>query len=309
MGSPLPLRLKPCPNLSASLLSPIQEYLSLLQNIDLMNYLKIILISISILVVSCQPQATTQEESHSPPEEERFVPANVPASLERTWEAHGGLDPWYTYQTLEYDLEVVRGEEGEGAMQHSVIDLKSRRERITYDEYEIGYDGQDFWYMADSIPAEHPEPRFYINLQFYFFALPFVLADPGITYEDLGKRPFDGKDYDVVKVGYKEGVGEAPEDQYLLYLDPDTHRLHLLLYSVTYFNAENATRYNAAIYEDWQEVYDLWVPRKMTSHQWDAEAEQIGEVRYIKTFSDVRFSTEAPAAELFHKPEGAEVSE
>ena len=274
-----------------------------------MNYLKIILISLGILTVSCQPEATTQEEAHLPVQEQHFVPANVPTSLERAWEAHGGLDPWHSYQTLEYDLEVIRGEEEEGAMQHSVVDLKSRHERITYSEYEIGYDGTAFWYAADSILEEHPDPRFYINLQFYFFALPFVLADPGIAYEELGKRSFDGKDYDVVKIGYKEGIGEAPEDQYLLYLDPETHRLHLLLYSVTYFNSENATKYNAAIYEDWQEVDGLWVPKKMTSHQWDAENQQIGEVRYIKTFSNVTFSSEAPAEQLFHAPEGAELSE
>ncbi len=151
-------------------------------------------------------------------------------------------------------------------------------------------------------------PKFYINLQFYFFALPFVLGDPGIEYEDLGKRAFEEKMYDVIKVTYKEGVGQASKDQYLLYLDPETHRLHLLLYSVTYFNAENASQYNAALYEDWQEVDGLWVPSKLTSHKWDAETEEIGEVRYIKTFRNIRFSLEAPAEQLFHKPAGAEVS-
>ena len=271
-----------------------------------MNKLNLTLFCLALSVLACQTPATDSQEAQSTTVIDLSTQPDMPLPLELALEAHGGLDRWQGYKALEYDLEVLQGEKS--SVQHSVVDLNSRHERILYETYEMGYDGEEFWYHADTIPEEHPDPKFYINLQFYFFALPFVLSDPGIEYEDLGKRAFEEKMYDVIKVTYKDGVGQASKDQYLLYLDPETHRLHLLLYSVTYFNAENATQYNAAVYEDWQEVDGLWVPSKMTSHKWDAETEEIGEVRYIKTFRNIRFSLEAPAEQLFHKPEGAEVS-
>ncbi|MEM6631088.1 MAG: DUF6503 family protein [Bacteroidota bacterium] len=252
---------------------------------------------------ACQQPNTTsnpsvEDSSHAVEEQ---VPPDMPLNLEMALEAHGGLDRWQSYKTLKYDLEVQRGEDAK--TEHSVIDLQHRYERILYPTYEIGYDGSEYWYHADSIPEDHPDPKFYVNLQFYFFALPFVLGDPGINYEDLGQRNFQGKAYNVVKITYQSGVGTASDDQYFLYLDPDSHMLKLLLYSVTYFNAENATKYNAAVYEEWQEVNGLMVPAKMTSHKWDAEKEEIGDVRYIKTFSGVSFSPETSPKEVFAKPE------
>ena len=258
----------------------------------------------AIFFFSCQqadPSSDTKSEEVLT-EVEKLAPPEIPLKLEMALEAHGGLDRWQSYQGLEYDLEVQTGE-GATKLEHSVVDLQHRYERIMYPTYEMGYDGEEYWYHADSIPEDHPDPKFYINLQFYFFALPFVLGDPGINYEDIGQRSFQGKDYEVVKITYQEGIGTASKDQYFLYLDPESHMLKLLLYSVTYFNAENASKFNAAVYEEWQEVKGLKVPAKMTSHKWDAEKEEIGEVRYVKSFSNVKFSLKAPPKELFAKPE------
>ena len=265
------------------------------------TYISLFCLTLTFIFACQQPDTSSDTAPENVPTEiEEQEPSEMPLKLEMALEAHGGLDRWQTYKGLEYDLAVQRGKES--TLEHSVLDLQHRYERIMYSTYEMGYDGEEYWYHADSIPEDHPDPRFYVNLQFYFFALPFVLGDPGINYEDIGQRSFQGKDYEVVKITYKEGIGAASKDQYFLYLDPESHMLKLLLYSVTYFNAENASKYNAAIYEEWQEVKGLKVPAKMTSHKWDAEKEEIGEVRYVKSFSNVQFSLKAPPKELFAKP-------
>ena len=53
---------------------------------------------------------------------------------------------------------------------------------------------------------------------FYFYAMPFILADDGIIYEDVAALKFEGKSYPGIKISYESGVGESPEDEYILYL-------------------------------------------------------------------------------------------
>ena len=231
------------------------------------------------------------------------TPKAFPRLLQQCLGAHGGLDTWKQFGQLQFEMEYARGERS--SHMQSIIDLPQRHERITTDTYTLGYDGTSFWYAADSISENRPDARFQINLQFYFFALPFVLADPGVNYEELAPRVLNEVTYDVLKITFGQEVGEAPGDQYILYLHPDTHRLHLLLYSVTYFNEENAEKYNASLYQDWQEVGGLWVPQQTVSYRWDSEQNQLGDMRGRKTFSNVRFATEVPDPTLFSPPEGA----
>ncbi len=55
---------------------------------------------------------------------------------------------------------------------------------------------------------------------FYFFGMPFVFADPGAVHESLGRKSFQGQEYDAVRVTFQKGTGDTPDDFYLLYLDP-----------------------------------------------------------------------------------------
>ncbi len=171
--------------------------------------------------------------------------------------------------------------------------------------YQMGFDGDNYWFAADSIPDDHPDPKFYINLQFYFFAMPFVAADPGTNYEEMGQRIVDSTTYDVLKLTYEDGTGQAPEDQYLLYFDTESHQLKLLLYSVTYFNAENAENYNALWYDEWQTVDGLVVPLRAMSYNWNTENQALGNLRSTKIFFSVDFDKIAPLDAAFAPPENA----
>ncbi len=257
-----------------------------------------------IVFISCNaPENNDQTQEH--PGERNLEPArDFPMLYQQLLGAHGGLSTWKQYKRLEFDMNAALG--NNTTVQHSIIDLDNRYERIMYDDYEMGYDGDTYWYYADSIPEDHPNPEFYINLQFYFFMLPFVIADPGTNYEILEPRNLEGKMYEVLKVTYEDGVGVAPKDQYLLYIDPETYELELLLYSVTYFNAENAESYNALRYEEWQSAQGLLIPKKMVNYRWDQENQRLGQERGYKEFTNVKFSQVPPQKELFDMPEGAE---
>lgn len=224
--------------------------------------------------------------------------------LDKTFEAHGGLDTWKSYQGLSFDIEYP-GKNG-ARTEHFQIDLNTRHERIQGSDYELGYDGENYWQWNKGEEKKNRNPKFMVNLQFYFFAFPFVMADPGVNLEALGKRTVGGKSYDVVKATFNSGVGVAPKDQYLLHLNPETHQLELLLYSVTYFNAENAENYNAVSYSDWQEVDGLMVPQQMSSYKWDKDNMKLGEKRSAKKIINVKFDSSKPDQAIFSMPAAAE---
>lgn len=242
------------------------------------------------VLLSCGTQ-TSQEETNS-------SESRQPTPLDNILQAHGGLDTWHQFQQVEYDL-YVNGE----FMDHQLIDLKTRKVLISNEAYSIGFDGQDVWVTPDKEAYSGNSARFYHNLQFYFFAIPFVLADPGTNHELLAPRLFQDDSCEVVKTYFGQNVGDAPDDHYLTFADPKTHQLQLLLYTVTYFSGEPGENYNARVYDALQEVDGLLVPAKMISYRW--ENDSLGEKRSETEFRNVKFSKEVPDPKQFDIPEGA----
>lgn len=226
---------------------------------------------------------------------------SYPALLQKAFSAHGSLDQWKSFRSVEITL-------GSGDSQTQIqTDLQNRHELVISPKDKMGYDGNNYWYYAASIPDKRPNARFVIGLQFYFFSMPFVVGDPGIVYEELGKKQMEGKTYDVLKVTYGSNVGQSPKDQYLLFFDEATHLLHALLYSVTFFDVGKSDTYNARIYDEWQEIEGLKVPLKMTSYVWDAEKQVLGAARGSTLVTKVKFGKEAFDEALFRQPTGAVV--
>lgn len=222
---------------------------------------------------------------------------NIPEELMKGLDAHGGLEMWQRKKTMEFSIP--KGEEQE---LHQ-IDLPSRKVRISHPDYTIGFDGEEVWITPDREAFGQSSPRFYHNLIFYFFACPFVLADPGINYEVLPQRQLNGKTLDAVKVSYNDGVGDAPDDYYIAHFDAETHEMYLLLYTVTYFNQSANENFNALIYDDWTEVGGLKVPQSMKGYKFAADT--LGEQRYVRPIDRIEISERSLDPSLFEMPEGA----
>jgi Family of unknown function (DUF6503) len=229
--------------------------------------------------------------------------------LEQSIDAHGGLETFREYGTLEYDQEF----DLTGVMNlksHQLIDLNSRKVLITSDTYKIGFDGQEAW-IEPNMEALGIPPRFYASTPFYFFGLPFLFADPGVNTESLGTKELDGKEYNVVKFTFDKGVGDTPDDDYVAYFDKETDQLTVLNYIVTYpplmqgKSIEELERH-AGVYEEWQKVGGLLVPKKISFYEWTDG--NLGEEPHgAMVFENVIFKKENPEASIFSKPQGAQV--
>lgn len=66
---------------------------------------------------------------------------------------------------------------------------------------------------------------------YYWLAMIQKLGDPGLVYNYLGKRTYEGIPYELVDVTFEDGVGVA-KDRYLLYINLYTKLVDQFLFTV-----------------------------------------------------------------------------
>ena len=219
--------------------------------------------------------------------------------LAQCLKAHGGLDRWNKFQALEYTLI------NNGMPVYQLTHLQDRRAYIKSQDFEVGFDGKVAWSYPNAENISGKSPAFYYNLDFYFVAIPFVLKDPGVHVVYQGAETINDKPYEVLKVTFANDVGFTPEDIYLLYLDPESTILQMLVYSISYFEKEEKGLLKSAkFYSDYQEVQGLLMPGKMENFEWDDG--RIGASKnHIRLFKNVRFLDAVPDPDIFSIREGS----
>lgn len=259
----------------------------------------IMLALLFVMGISCKP-SKKEMKSQQPALEEAKVTeeAKYPSNLVRVFDAHGGLKTWKAKRVLQYDI--LKGKMTE---KHT-IDLNSRNEKITMPGISMGSKGSDIW-LHDVADAYKGDPVFYHNLMFYFYAMPFVLADEGIRYSETEPLEYEGKSYPGIRIGYESGVGLSSKDEYFLHYDPNTMKMAWLGYTVTFKTGERSDEVRWIRYNDWMDVDGLLVPKSLTWHAY--EGKTIKEAREPLVFENVSFSELAPADGFFDLPEGAEI--
>jgi len=86
-----------------------------------------------------------------------------------------------------------------------------------------------------------------VNSVAYFAFLPYGLNDPAVYKSLEGETTLEGKDYYVIKVTFsEEGGGEDFDDEFLYWINKDTHRIDYLAY--TYHTEGGGVRLRKAIH-------------------------------------------------------------
>ncbi len=221
-----------------------------------------------------------------------------PENLTKVFDAHGGLETWNTMRTLEFSMEKPDGYE------ITTTDLKERYALVEMPKHTIGFDGESVWKKSNGNAKYEGNPKFYYNLMFYFYAMPFVLADDGIKYSDAEALTFEGKTYPGINISYESGVGESPEDEYILYYDADTNKMAWLGYTVTFFTKEKAKEWHFIKYSDWQEVDGLLLPKTMSWY--NVENNLPTTLKNDVEFTNISLTTDKMNLKMYMMPEGAE---
>ncbi|TCI85428.1 DUF6503 family protein [Tenacibaculum sp. M341] len=242
----------------------------------------------ALLAISCKQEQKTETKKETPKEvvkEDKF-----PKVLGEVFEKHGGLNAWRKANFVSYK---VNGEE-------HTTELKSRKSLITAEKYALGFDGKDVWLSQKDTTAFKGNPEFYHNLYFYFYAMPFVLADDGIIYSETAPLEFEGVSYPGIKISYEANVGVSPDDNYYIYYHPETKQMAWLGYTVTYFSKKPAEKFNIIRYNDWENVNGFLLPKSITWFKKDDNGKLLEPARDPIQFSSALVS-QAPLADNFFK--------
>ncbi len=187
-------------------------------------------------------------------------------------------------------------------LENHFINLGSRQTRIDGSRFQIGFDGDSVWISPNREAFEGNSVRFYHNLYFYFYSIPYIFTDPGVTVEKVADKTLNGKKYKTLQAKMAEGTGESSKDQYFMLIDSTTNMLEYLLYSVTYFDNSNPTL-NALKYEDYRDSDGMKFPRVLTGYTLENDSTKT--IRNQVSFGDVLLLDEEFKESLFEKPEGA----
>ncbi len=169
-------------------------------------------------------------------------------------------------------------------------------------EFEIGFDGTQTWISPNRDAYKGNSVKFYHNLYFYFFNIPYVFTDPGVTVEKVSAKSVNGIEYPTFQAKFDPSAGASPNDQYFMLINPETNQLEYLLYTVTYFGNENPPL-SALKYEDYRNSDGVFFPRILTGYTYENDSTK--SIRYQVTFADALLLDEEFESEIFEKPENA----
>jgi hypothetical protein len=232
------------------------------------------------------------------------APSPPPAlALAQGIEAAHGREAWRGHEALRARIVVSFG--GKTILSGRMLmrtDLSGTRLELDSGGVAV-WDGRAAWISPG--PSALASARFHVLTWPYFLAVPMKLRDPGSSLSWVGERSILGRVHDTARLSFAPGVGDAPEDWYLVYQDRDTRRLAALAYIVTYDSPrEQAEKEPHGIsYDDFALVDGVTLARRWTFWDW-SEAEGFkGELTGHGRLDEIGFTRPAPDA--FTRPAGA----
>ncbi|MDH3217324.1 MAG: hypothetical protein OEN01_13730 [Candidatus Krumholzibacteria bacterium] len=231
--------------------------------------------------------------------------------VEKMINAHGGMDRWRSAPTISYEHAMIDPSAPDDPwVTIEVTEQGSRRCYQTWprDEAKLGFDGENTWTVGW---MRGNPPKMMAGISYFFLNLPWITQDDGVILEKVGtgKLPKQTKDYNIVKMTYDPGTGVSPHEYYLLHIDPDTHLLKGVEYTVTWaalldaFEMPPDVEYlgpSIKVYNEYADVAGLKITTDYTTFGKD------GNVYGLHTVKDL--SVSKPFEESRVKvPEGAKI--
>ncbi len=254
-----------------------------------------------VLASAIQAAVFTSFSGSAQAEEVDHADAPRAQALTDALKAHGGIDTWRAYARMDYaTTDFPLGANAPFDFTQTT-DLHNRRHLTHGENFTSGKNEDGAWALPNTQALGLP-PAFFESGNFYFIAMPFVFADPGVITRDIEDAEFQGRTYDRVVVSYPQHIGDTPEDDYILYIDQGSRRLKMIDFVPTSAEVNGDTPLNeiprkALVFDTWEHYDGLLIPSKATFYGW-ADGQLQGDGNSY-TIHDVRFSRKAPRPDIF----------
>ena len=256
---------------------------------------------IIITTIACKNESKSKRSEINEISKDNITTSIYPEAITKVFDAHGGIDRWNTMKTLSFAMEKPDG------IEITITDLKTRAERIDAPTYTMGFDGETLWVNEKDDVEYKGNAKFYKGLMMYFYAMPFIVGDDGIVYEAAAPLTYEGKSYPGILISYEAGIGESPDDQYIIYYDAETGQMQWLAYTVTFGKDKKSKDFHFIRYNDWQTINGLVVPKRVDWYNY--ENNQPTTKRSTVEFFDVILTDTITNKNKFKMPEGATLIE
>jgi hypothetical protein len=219
-------------------------------------------------------------------------------------DAHGGMRAWKQAATMSFKNSFVAPYDPDDPWVS--IETTQQGSRRSYQDWPldnatVAYDGEQVWSVGWK--RDNP-PKFMVNMAYYFLNLPWLTQDDGVVLAGpgKGKLPNDDAIYTTIRMTFEAGVGDAPDDYYEIFIDPDTHLMRGVEYIVTYgamldlIGVPADVRFFGPlvkVFESYATVAGLKVPAKFNTYsmEGDVYGEHIVEdISFSKKFDEARMS-------------------
>lgn len=221
---------------------------------------KIIILVLAASLWSCQP-STQVHDAES---------ASVVTYSEPIEVAHNKKD-FLSHQAITYHLTLDFGGKERLNAQISTL-TNSTKSKIELSNGEVIYTDHDKVYATSGLTSD-PTQRFDAFTWNYFFLLPYKMHDEGGNLAEKDNIPLNGETYNVEQLTFGAGVGDAPDDWYYIFSNPETNLIRGASYIVTmkHTKEEAEADPHAITYSDYQDLDGVPIARAWKFWSWDME--------------------------------------
>lgn len=154
---------------------------------------------------------------------------------------------------------------------------------------EQSYDGNEYWLKNKGVIIDNEvllkKVVFSRHTNFYWFTMLQKLLDPGVNYEYIDEKKFNGVDYDVVKVTF-ESKDSKPKDIYQLYINQRTKLVDQFLFTVADFGKMEPRLMKV----EYEEIDGFLMPTKRKYKLSDWNATETSEPWATANWTDIKFN-------------------
>lgn len=246
--------------------------------------------SLVLITTSCKENTKETKVEIEETIEEQIVEIKEVNPFTASIEQAHNKEAFNNAQAISYDFSVSFG--GNNRLTATITQLtdfsKIRIDKKTWTS--IIYDGNEVF--VNSRNDDYKGARFDIFTWPYFISLPYKLNDNGTQWSNEKKNKWGDAQFDSAKLSFDSGIGDTPDDWYVVYKNPETNVLEGAAYIVSFGkDLEKAESDPHAIkYSNFVEVNGVPFATKWTFHNWnekDGYTDQIGEA----TIENIEFIT------------------
>jgi len=256
---------------------------------------KILIITLTILTISCNQNKKEEKIETNTKKEEVKKDYEIRPSVSNPFvsaieNAHK-KNLFLKHKSVSFSIDIKFG--GKQRL-NAKITMLTNTTKIRIDKKDgatLVYDGQDIFISPKD--ADDKRARFDMFTWTYFFGFPYKLNDPGTKWEVQKNRTLDNISYNTAKLSFDTGIGDSPDDWYVLYADPNTNLLKASAYIVTYGSngdtAKAESDPHAIYYKSFKTINNIPFATKWEFYGWRSEkgfTDKLGEA----SISNITFS-------------------